>query len=94
MVWWLATTSLSPYQANPIRQSTLVNTNQIHRPSLVNNLNLLEFEPLHQLILSLQQLNRSLDRRAPVERRSGHYQRLEEKRKKEMEKEKRDERSK
>jgi len=50
---------------------------------------LLEFEPLHQLILSLSALfnsnSLSLDRRAPVERRSGHYQRLEEKRKKEEE---------
>jgi len=52
---------------------------------------LLEFEPLHQLIPSLSALfngnNLSLDRRAPVERRSGHYQRLEEKRKKERKEE-------
>jgi len=54
---------------------------------------LLGFEPLHQLNTFAQQFDNndlSLDRRAPVERRSGHYQRLEEKRKKENEEEKRE----
>jgi hypothetical protein len=54
---------------------------------------LLEFEPLHPLITFAQHFqlatNWSLDRRASVERWSGHYQRLEEKRK-----EQRNERSK
>ena len=85
MVWWLAPPHCRLTKLTQFGSHSL-NNNQL---SPNNNNNLLEFEPLHQLILSLSALfnsnSLSLDRRAPVERRSGHYQRLEEKRKKEEE---------